>query len=74
MFIAWGVKVDTVTEIFTELRTGRIAHGWYENYYPVFMGFGKSYRLQSSGYFENGIILKYFVYDRKGKYIEKEEY
>ena len=73
MFSAWGVKVNEETEVFTDLKTGKPANGRYFNNYPAFMGFGKSDKLQSEGFFDNGKIVEYKIYDKSGNITETDK-
>ena len=72
MFSAWGVQVNEATEVFTDLKTGKPANGRYFNNHPAFMGFGKSDKLQSEGFFDNGKIVEYKIYDKSGNLKETD--
>ena len=73
MFISWGVKVDESTEIFRERKTGKLAHGRYFNNFPRFPIFGgDSGKLQSEGFFDNGNIIEYKIYDKSGFLLEHD--
>ena len=68
MFSAWGVKYKD-KKLYIE-DTTELADGEFNSYLPIFMGFGKSDKIGSTGIIKQGELISWKRFNKQGDMIE----